>query len=375
MKIVLVSPFSTQANNIAGGVAAVTHYLAYALIEVGHEVIVLAPGKVFGEKERRGKLDILWFGNTLLPGFLVYANQQRKQIFSLLEGLQPDVVHFEGVFGWSINCAFPYVVTIHGIAERDAAFSGNIVKRIVSSNIIKMMENKGRKLAKQVISISPYATAILKEKLTGQIHHINNPIDPSLFECDASANANREDKLVCVGVIGERKNTLGVIERFSKLKQYYPLVKLVVCGTATSDSYLQECRLLANKLGLADDINFVGNLSRTELYSELATAKGLLMMSRQETAPMAIAEAMAAGVPCLAPKEFGIPYMIDEGLNGWFISDNTTEEKWIQMTDILKSDALPALSEHCKQSALLYHPQKIAKDTVTVYQLAINNFG
>jgi glycosyltransferase involved in cell wall biosynthesis len=90
---------------------------------------------------------------------------------------------------------------------------------------------------------------------------------------------------------------------------------------------------------------------------------------------MAIAEAMAAGVPCLAPKEFGIPYMIDEGLNGWFISDNTTEEKWIQMTDILKSDALPALSEHCKQSALLYHPQKIAKDTVTVYQLAINNFG
>lgn len=373
MKIVLVSPFSTQINNITGGVAAVTHYLAHALVELGHDVIVLAPGNKYGQKERRGKLDIIWFGHTLLPGFLVYANLQRKQIFSLLDGLQPDVVHFEGVFGWSINCAFPYVVTIHGIAEKDAAFSGNIVKRVISSNIIKMMENKGRKLAGQVISISPYATAVLKEKLTGQIHHISNPIDSELFEY--AFNANREDKLICVGVIGERKNTLGVINSFSKIKLHYPLLKLVVCGLATSESYLQECHLLTRELGLVADVSFVGNLSRTELYFELASAKGLLMMSRQETAPMAIAEAMAAGVPCLAPEEFGIPYMIEDGVNGWFIDDLTSDNKWKQIANILKGNEYLTVSEDCKKNASQYHPQSVAQDTVAVYQLAINDFS
>jgi glycosyltransferase involved in cell wall biosynthesis len=370
MKIILISPFSLEANNIAGGVAAVTQYLAVALVNLGYLVTVIAPGKNFGQQEQRGQVNIVWSGKPKFPGFITYANHQRKQIFKLLINLKPDVVHFQGVFGWSIHCPYPYVVTIHGIAEKDAAFSRNVVKSVVATRVIRFMENKGRKLAKHVISISPYATQILEKELTGQIHHIDNPIDETLFNT-AINNFQRQDKLMCVGVIGERKNTLGVILSFSKIKSYYPSVELVICGQSTSDVYLTQCQQLVKDLGLSKDIKFTVNLSRTELYSQMANAKGLLMMSRQETAPMSIAEAMALGVPCIAPHEFGIPYMIDDGVNGFFVSDDSTDEKWQEISTSLSSDAWFALSDNALNSAKRYHPVQVAKATLSVYESVI----
>ncbi|MGK0305622.1 MAG: glycosyltransferase involved in cell wall biosynthesis [Gammaproteobacteria bacterium] len=370
MKIVLVSPFSEEANQIAGGVAAVSQYLAEALIEIGHDVSIIAPGKSFAQRETRGSLQIIWAGIPKLPGFLVYANQQRKQIFSLLDEIRPDVVHFEGSFGWSIHCSYPYVVTIHGIAEKDAAFGGNFLKCFIASRVIKISENKGRKIAKQVISISPYATELLKEYLKGDIHHIDNPIDDALFAYPSSAT-KRQDKLVCAGVVGERKNTLGVINSFAKLKQFYPAAKLTVCGVASNENYLQECRKLTSDLGLNDAVVFTGNLSREKLYKELSSATALIMMSKQETAPMAIAEAMALGLPCIAPSEFGIPYMIEEKVNGWFISETTADEKWQEIATSLQGENWQKLSEDAQKSALRFHPQHVAKATVTVYDLAI----
>lgn len=371
MKIALVSPFSLKQNQISGGVAAVTQFLSDALINDGHEVHVIAPGNAYGQLEKRGALTIHWVGLTSLPGFLVYAFSQRQQIFTQLKKIAPDVVHFEGSFGWSIHCPYPFVVTIHGIAEKDAGFSGNPIKRFISSNWIKMCENRGRRIAPSVISISPYATDMLKENLGGTVDHIPNPIDASLFEL-ASTEKQREDKLVCVGIVGERKNTLGVIEAFANIKPYYPALTLTICGQAVSQEYLDQCHQLVKKLGLVDDIEFTGNLAREALYHEFMTARGLLMMSRQETAPMAIAEAMVLGVPCIAPAEFGIPYMIDEGKNGWFVSENTKQEKWQEIAQNLMGEQWAALSGHAREAAQQYHPNKVAQQTLEIYRQVIN---
>lgn len=367
MKIALVSPFSAEADNIAGGVAAVTQYLAEALLSAGHEVHVIAPGKAFGQKERRGAINITWMGNLLLPGFLVYAVLQRRKIFSLLASIAPDIVHFEGSFGWSIHCAFPYVVTIHGIAEKDAAFGGHLLKRMLASQLIGIAENIGRHKAPQVISISPYATQLLQPHLTGEIHHIDNPIDSELFAL-ANKHIDRQDKIVCVGVVGERKNTLAVIRSFARIKQYYPKVKLVICGQASSASYLEQCKQLVSELALQESVTFVGNLGREELYNQLLSAKALLMRSKQETAPMAIAEAMALGLPCIVPKEFGIPYMVTEAKDGWFIDEETTEQKWQTIASALQDDTWLLLSQAAREGAARYHPDIVASKTIAVYE-------
>lgn len=371
MKIVLVSPFSIQADNISGGVAAVSQFLSDALLSAGHEVTIIAPGKSFGEKETRGKLNICWLGRSRIPGFLIYANLQRGKIIKILDTIKPDVVHFEGSFGWSIDCPYPYVVTIHGIAEKDAAFGGNPIKSFIASNVIKIMENKGRNGAEQVISISPYATKLLKDKLKGQIHHIDNPIDRVLYEYPVNPNP-REEKLMCVGVVGERKNTLGVIDSFIKIKKYAPQFKLVVCGVAASQDYYQQCMQKVRDNNLENHVEFRGNLARDELYKELSTSKGLLMMSKQETAPMAIAESMVLGVPCLAPKEFGIPYMIDEGVNGWFVSESTDDKQWQRIADSLQGESWHKLSANALENAKRYHPDSVAGKTIDVYQQAIS---
>lgn len=370
MNIAIVSPIALEQNNIAGGVAAVTQFLTDALTRLGNRVTVVSPGKTFGHKERRGDFDIVWVGHTLLPGFLTYGTQQRRQINRVLAELQPDIVHFQGAFGWSIDCPLPYVVTIHGIAERDAAFSGNFLKRTVASKVIRMTENIGRRKAAHVISISPYATDMLENQLSGNVADICNPIDSTIFQYPAVGSLQR-DSLVCVGVVGERKNTLGVIEAFAKFRVFSPEVTLKICGHATSEEYLQACKKRVADLALDDAVTFTGNLDRASLYKEISAARALIMMSKQETAPMAIAEAMALGIPCLAPEKFGIPYMIEDGVDGWFISDTTSEDRWQRIATSLAGENWLMLSANAKVSANQYHPDQVARKTLEVYAQAI----
>lgn len=70
-----------------------------------------------------------------------------------------------------------------------------------------------------------------------------------------------------------------------------------VIGGADEDSaYGGECRLLAQSLGLGEQLKFLGHQDVAELLPRL----GLMMLtSISEAQPLAVLEAMAAGVPCV----------------------------------------------------------------------------
>ncbi len=69
----------------------------------------------------------------------------------------------------------------------------------------------------------------------------------------------------------------------------------------------------AQKVGVADRVNFVGNMdSAQDVRDYLDTADLFLLPSRQEGLPRAMIEAMARGLPCIGTKIGGIPELLDE---------------------------------------------------------------
>jgi glycosyltransferase involved in cell wall biosynthesis len=83
-----------------------------------------------------------------------------------------------------------------------------------------------------------------------------------------------------------------------------PDARLVVIGpNEASDAYLRRLRRLASQPGLRGAVRFVGP-SRPELwYPRLAC---LALASESEGMPLVLLEAMAHGVPCVAPDVGGV---------------------------------------------------------------------
>jgi glycosyltransferase involved in cell wall biosynthesis len=90
--------------------------------------------------------------------------------------------------------------------------------------------------------------------------------------------------------------------------------------------YLEpEVRGLVAKYGLEKAIEVRGEVSRPQALEILAQSETMLMTSRWEGLPLAPLEAMAMGVPVVAPAVSGIPEIIDSGIDGHLVTIHSAE--------------------------------------------------
>jgi glycosyltransferase involved in cell wall biosynthesis len=92
----------------------------------------------------------------------------------------------------------------------------------------------------------------------------------------------------------------------ARLAPARPDLRFVVFGEGTEREGLGR---RARELGIADRVAFPGHVERSEAMKRLGT---LVLPSIVENAPMALLEAMAAGVPVVASRTGGIPEITGE---------------------------------------------------------------
>ena len=104
--------------------------------------------------------------------------------------------------------------------------------------------------------------------------------------------------LLSVGDLIKRKNHETVLKALSRLRSYGFVY--LICGRGELLEYLQE---LVKKLALADKVNFLG--FRKDIAEICQTADLFIFPSYQEGLPVALMEAMAAGLPVIASNVRG----------------------------------------------------------------------
>ena len=85
---------------------------------------------------------------------------------------------------------------------------------------------------------------------------------------------------------------------------------------------------------------------------------------------MAIAEAMAAGLPVVASDRCGMPYMIREGQTGFLIDPDSSGQIADRLNRLVES---PLLCEQMGQAGRQaarerFHPRAVAEKTKAVYE-------
>ena len=92
------------------------------------------------------------------------------------------------------------------------------------------------------------------------------------------------------------KNLARLIEAFAQLKPKFPH-KLVFSGSETTIVRQTDLRQIARRLGVEEDVVFVGRISDEELPAFYRQAAVLAMPSLDETFGFPVLEAMAFGCP------------------------------------------------------------------------------
>ena len=127
---------------------------------------------------------------------------------------------------------------------------------------------------------------------------------------DAFASVRRtpatEPTLLCVGTVERRKNAAIIIEALASL----PGAKMVCAGPPTP--YQAECAQLAQRLGVADRVAFLGYVSQERLFELYARASLAVVPSRYEGFGYAAAQALCAGVPLVAARSSSLPEVAAE---------------------------------------------------------------
>ena len=345
MHIAMVTVFPKEAHSIDGGVAGVAKYLVDELVKrTDVKLTVIVPKSDAGEITCEGWGDFnvyrlakqgFW---SFLPGTVYDIFARKRQIRSLLRQIDPDIVHFQAVTFLAANCEQPNILTIHGIAERDALWdSRRGILRRPKWLLLKLTEEYGRRRVPHVILISEYVRKFLPAKnRIRKTWLIENPVADSYFDIERSVEPGR---ILCCSRVMPLKNIIGMIKAFASIAQQFPDSQLRIAG-ASQAAYIETCRQHIERSGLRDRVHFLGNITVKDVQTELSKANCLVVPSFQENAPLSIAEAMAAGVPVVAAKVGGIPEMVQDGKTGLLVDPHDTNSICQAVSKVLSDQEL-----------------------------------
>jgi len=380
MHVVMVTVFPKEPDSIDGGVAGVAKYLADELCKhASVKLTVVAPRGDDGETtcEGWGAFNVYRLGKrglwSFLPGTLYDIVAGKRQLSSLLRELKPDLVHFQGLTFLAAGCEKPSILTIHGIAERDAIwdYRRGILRR-PKQLLLKLTEGYGRRRLRHVILISDYVRKFLPARNSiRKSRLIENPVADSFFDIKRKCEPGR---IFCCCRVRPLKNVLGMIKAFALIAENFPDARLRIAGAAES-AYLEDCRRQAETDGVHDKVSFLGNISIEDVQFELSTANCLVVPSFQENAPLNIAEAMAAGVPVVAARVGGIPEMVSDSKIGLLVDPHDTGGIAEAVSKIISNPKLAKdMGRQAKKSAAArFRASAVCEKTVQAYREVLSD--
>jgi glycosyltransferase involved in cell wall biosynthesis len=160
-------------------------------------------------------------------------------------------------------------------------------------------------------------------------------VEPDLFT--PVQHEGSGDRLLYVGRLAAMKGLPVLFESLSKLRQKYSNVHLTVVGDGGER---RDIEAIAQQLGVADLIDFVGYKSQTEVREYLQQTDIFVLPSFAEGVPVVLMEAMAAGVPVVTTRIAGVPELVEQGESGWLVPPGDVEALVDGLSQLIESPAL-----------------------------------
>ncbi len=376
MKVAILGPYPWDPSRLKGGVEAVIAYLVQGLSQfpgLDLHIVTLCDGLGQSETVDREGFTVHYVPAANRLANLTFFVRNKLRLHRMLHTVKPDLIHahIAGVYAHvAFRSNLPAVLTLHGIRHREANLRQGFLNRVLRRHLITFDEYGGVRAATNIIAISPYILEEFGHLVRGNVHHIENPVAEAFFDLSDESEPNR---ILFAGRIIPGKGVLFLIQAIEQIKFHIPDVQLRLAGGWLRDpspTFPETVMEYINKHHLEENIHILGQLDEQTLLQEYARCAMLVLPSLQETAPMVIAQAMAAGKPVVATRVGGIPYLVDHGRTGLLVETGDVEGLANTMVSLLTDEArLVYLGEQGRIEAnRRFRTELVAAKTYEVYK-------
>lgn len=226
-----------------------------------------------------------------------------------LRTIRPDVVHAQdrrALLAVTVaRPGAPVAATFHGLPDAAAGAwlrAGPLAGRPVPPRAAAALAADAALCRRAAATVVPSASlaAFLRRRLrvpAGRLHVVPNGV-----AARAPIPPRPVRRLVSVGSFAPPKAVPVLVRAFAAVADRHPGLTLDLVGDGDERA---ACEALAAAMALGDRVRFPGY--RTDVAGRLRDADAFVLPSVNENLPLALLEAMATGLPCVASAVGGVP--------------------------------------------------------------------
>src|SRR6202167_2778928 len=338
MRIAQVAPLTEAVPpKLYGGTERVVHWLTEELVALGNDVTLFASG----DSRTSAKLDATWPRALRLDGSVRDPNALHmvmlERVRQKCDDEEFDFLHFHldySPFSLFSRQPTPFLTTLHGrldLPEHQPVFT------TFSSVPVISISNAQRRPVPQANWAGTIYHGLPENLLTPR------PVTPSY--------------LAVLGRIAPEKRVDRAIR--NAVRCGIPL-KIAAKGDRADQEYYDEVirPLMDHPL-----VEFIGEIGDHEKSDLLSGALGLLLpIDWPEPFGLVMIESMACGTPVVAYNRGSVPEIIDEGLTGFIVEDETSAVGVVGRLSGLNRDAIR------KQFEKRFTARRMALDYLAAYR-------
>lgn len=362
------------------GIGNYVNGLTTQFVKKGHSVTIITRGSK-GKKTNENHGDIRIIRVPFIPLYPFYMQIQKQLFTTAFKNIesQCDIVHIHSPLCPTIPTSLPVVATIHTPMKADTQASFQETRNLrttlwkLSGRFISYPLEK--KLIQNVDTLTVVARSVaeeLKDYPTAQKNIIvmANGIDSTLFT--PAQRKTTEQYILFTGRLSYRKGLFDLLESARHICKKYPQITYKITGAGILSDELQR---KIQDLDIANQVQFLGFVSREQLISLYQQATLYALPSHYEGLPTVLLEAMACGVPVVATAVSGNVDVITHGKNGLLVPPKTPEKLTEAISRVLDDETLKTtLGQNARKTIEEKYTWDIISDNyLTLYQSLLSS--
>jgi glycosyltransferase involved in cell wall biosynthesis len=178
----------------------------------------------------------------------------------------------------------------------------------------------------------------------------NTVLIPNIININKYPFKNRvklKPNLLYVRAFDKIYNPIMAVKVLERLKQKYKNAKLCMIGPFKDDSIDKVKQYIKDK-NLSDFIEITGVLPKEQWHKKSKEYDIFINTTNYDNTPVSVMEAMALGLPVVSTNAGGLPYLIDNNIDGILVSKNNIKQMSNAIINLIET---PELSSKIIKSA------------------------
>jgi len=298
---------------------------------------------------------------------------ERADLLAAMKSDPCHIIHAHWTYEFAlaaIASGSPYAITAH-----DAPLEILRLNCIPYRFMRTLMSFQVARKAQNLTAVSTYVANHFQKVLgySKPIKVIPNGLPESIFALGERQVAREAERLTFATVLtgwGGRKNGQVALQAFKRVREVLPQARLLMFGNGHGEG--EPASVWARQQEIDRGVEFVGTLPYLELLKRLAAEVDVLVHpALEESFSMAIAEAMALGIPAIGGVCSGaVPSTLENGRVGILTNIKSAQSVAAAMLSLAQNFELrTALGQTARNSAWQrFHVEKVVNAYENLYE-------